>query len=1260
MSLPILQGQTEELSFANTQELLLSPSLTLSNTIDGDFDGDGDLDTLFHSPTGVVLCENTGDPEAPIVRYLNFPEARVSNGNLLQYQEILKAAPISGEGKDDILVLRDPGTTGVGTTPVLEVFQIVDNSGIVSFRNLYPLFDQLELPPIFVGDFTRQDEAQLEIIDALGINRGAASRTDPTPVLFDGPVDGVTDDNGDDWTDIVSEGIIWLNNGGNGTFTNTGRTFQGSFEEPARESGLVKAPSIGGEGIIAFDADGDGDLDIGYPFDRDIITLTNQGDDSFTWNQNTPLAIDPIDVSLKEAPLESDFNGDGLTDRVEETPRNRDGLTGLTVSLAQADGSFSPPVTLSDEMTRFPHKVLDYDGDGDSDIFFVYQDFFFTGSRETFIPPVFAQIFLNDGSGSFTLEREVQLSDELIEPVNFTGRANLIAADTVQEVRFFDFDGDGILDILTKNLFGFKIFPAQGDPFVTASVYGPNQEFWLLTDLIIADFNGDQRPDLVAQEGGRGALHLILNETGDPSATLPVLSVEADPIDEGAEAYRVTFSLDRPATDFVGANLELESGTAILGEDFSAAPANFIGFSAGEMTTTRYFHVLDDSILEGDESFLLRFSNAVGLRFASETAAFTIVDNEEEPAALILRVTGEAAQEGISEAPLTFTLSEPAPETLTFPLSFIDGTAVEDSDYQVEETSVVFLAGETVSTTQPVTIISDSEEEGEESFFIRFLPHSNDVPVTLRDVPFEVTILGDQPGIDDPVQLTVQADPIPEDAETFLVTFSLNRPATSFVGVNFELESGSAILGQDFAAAASNFVGFSAGETTTTRYFPVLDDAIAEPEESFNIRFSNPIGLVLPSATVPLTIIDNDGPAPAELVVTATVSPASEDNSEIPLILTLNRPAPERITLDVTVEDGTATRNSDYFKVSDFATFAKGETVAASTLARIFDDTEVEGDETFTIRLSSDEVIIAQETIVITIQDNDEEEVGNGLPQLSAVAAPIEEGAETYLVTFSLDHPATSFVGANLELESGSATLGEDFGPAPANFVGFAAGETTANRYFPVFDDNIAEGDETILLRFSNPIDLAFAEDTVSFTIIDDEEPSSSDLVLTVSCGQQRPEGERPDPHQLHPECDPLPNLSECRSELLKMAQPSKDATYAAVAEAVSFAPKVQTVSTSFSPVANFIDDSEVEGDESFVIRLSSDQVSIFHKIPSPSPFRMMISLRTFPFAGEAETCHLILRLEVTANISGAFFADLSLYRTKCGQYSCGRTPLGK
>lgn len=115
----------------------------------------------------------------------------------------------------------------------------------------------------------------------------------------------------------------------------------------------------------------------------------------------------------------------------------------------------------------------------------------------------------------------------------------------------------------------------------------------------------------------------------------------------------------------------------------------------------------------------------------------------------------------------------------------------------------------------------------------------------------------DTPPPSDTPLLTVSAPPINEGLIGYPVTFNLSQPASGGERFSFEIVSNQANLEEDFQAY-SEFHEFSAGETSLTLLFTLRDDAVIEPDETFNLVLSDPIGLELAQSTIALTILNDD------------------------------------------------------------------------------------------------------------------------------------------------------------------------------------------------------------------------------------------------------------------------------------------------------------------------------------------------------------------------------------------------------------------
>jgi hypothetical protein len=75
-------------------------------------------------------------------------------------------------------------------------------------------------------------------------------------------------------------------------------------------------------------------------------------------------------------------------------------------------------------------------------------------------------------------------------------------------------------------------------------------------------------------------------------------------------------------------------------------------------------------------------------------------------------------------------------------------------------------------------------------------------------------------------------------------TLTLSAASTTPVTVRYATENGTATAGSDYTATTGT-VTFAAGQTTTTVYVAVMADALAEPDELFYLKLSDPTGATL-------------------------------------------------------------------------------------------------------------------------------------------------------------------------------------------------------------------------------------------------------------------------------------------------------------------------------------------------------------------------------------------------------------------------------
>ncbi|WP_197998444.1 tandem-95 repeat protein, partial [Gimesia aquarii] len=230
----------------------------------------------------------------------------------------------------------------------------------------------------------------------------------------------------------------------------------------------------------------------------------------------------------------------------------------------------------------------------------------------------------------------------------------------------------------------------------------------------------------------------------------------------GVFSFEVT--LDNPASENVSVWASLEMGTTDV-SDFVDSTAKEIVFLPGETSKTVTFTLIDDTILEGAESFNVKLTDP---KFAGETdltrvdivdaiGAGTINDNDSAS----LSIDDLQINENQGTATFTVTLDNDVDTSFTVDFATADNHSVAGTDYLAKSGTLNFagIAGETQSVT--ITISDDSTAELDESFFVNLSNvQASGRNVTLADSQGVGTILGNDTGTagDDNYLLRMNAD----------------------------------------------------------------------------------------------------------------------------------------------------------------------------------------------------------------------------------------------------------------------------------------------------------------------------------------------------------------------------------------------------------------------------------------------------------------------------------------------------------------------
>ena len=275
---------------------------------------------------------------------------------------------------------------------------------------------------------------------------------------------------------------------------------------------------------------------------------------------------------------------------------------------------------------------------------------------------------------------------------------------------------------------------------------------------------------------------------------------------------------------------------------------------------------------------------------------------------------------------------------------------------------------------------------------------------------------------------------------TAVFTVTLSPARTTTVTVNYATANGTATAGSDYVAQAG-ILTFTAGQTSKTVAILVNGDTSVEPNETFLVNLSVPVGATIADGQGQGTITNDDaGGLPAISINNVTVTEGNSGTTNAVLTVTLSQTSTSTVTVNYATANGTATAGSDYVAQSGTLTFTAGQTSKTVTVA-VNGDTSVEPNETFVVNLSAPVgATIADSQGVGTINNDD----GTGqLPQpvvwTSAVGATVSAN--------SLTKTAATAWGNSGAVSTQQITSGD-------GFVEVTASETTTARMFGLSNGN--------------------------------------------------------------------------------------------------------------------------------------------------------------------------------------------------------------
>ena len=309
--------------------------------------------------------------------------------------------------------------------------------------------------------------------------------------------------------------------------------------------------------------------------------------------------------------------------------------------------------------------------------------------------------------------------------------------------------------------------------------------------------------------------------------------------------------------DFLTAN-----GTASANKDYQ--PTNrTVTFLDGESIKTVFVRVLDDTLVEDNETVLLALTNIVGEGNlgAQSSSTITIVN---EDANVGFTVANLFVNENVVGAQATIVIERVGTTNGTVTVQFMtqtNGSATINQDFIGVTTTVTFAPGVT-NLTVTVPILEDAIVEGNETIPLLLTNLTGPAALSIGNAVLNIIDNDFNSG-----NITFSAAQFlaSEGAGTVTVTLLRTNGTTGVVSVDYTTQNGTALAGADYVGSSGR-VTFGEGQSIVTFDIALLDDVTIEGNESFQIVLSNPTGgAVISGPTLAPGVIEENDFGPGSL-----------------------------------------------------------------------------------------------------------------------------------------------------------------------------------------------------------------------------------------------------------------------------------------------------------------------------------------------------------------------------------------------------------
>ncbi len=505
----------------------------------------------------------------------------------------------------------------------------------------------------------------------------------------------------------------------------------------------------------------------------------------------------------------------------------------------------------------------------------------------------------------------------------------------------------------------------------------------------------------------------------------------------------VTVTSDKAIQGGFELDYMLNDGTAIGDTDYENVPSTI--YFAGTVNESQEFVLrgIDDDIVEGDENFSVEFSSSNALVDADATITATITDDD------VTTVTVEDISISEDEkAIFTLSLSNDVVGGFDIAYTISEGTAIAGDDYIDASGTVTFLGNKDEVQLVEIDLVDDAVVELSESFTLNLSTTNTKVTPDAETT----ASIQDNDGM---ATVTINQVSVAEGDDAVL-TVTLDKAVQGGFSVEYLTVDGVALGGSDYTTI-SDAVAFAgiAGETQEIRV-STIDDALVESSELFDVNISTVSTLVNTNGTGEINITDNDG-----LVSLIVENVSFNEVGQTTVVVTADKAIQGGFEVDYVINNGTAISGVDFDALPSTLYFVGTENESQEFIVSGIDDDIVEGDEQFTIDLSSSNSLVdADASIIATITDDD-------VTTVSVNSVIVSEGDKA-VFALTLSNDVIGGFELDYNLSAATAIAGDDYVDA-SGIVTFIGNRNEVQLIeIDIVDDEVVELLETFTLNLSS------------------------------------------------------------------------------------------------------------------------------------------------------------------------------------------------